>query len=306
VSGLVFGVVVTSVLIACSGDPADASISPETACNDAAKALCEKLQTCAPFLSTLLFVDQDSCVARTKTNCESSFGAPGTSATPKRASECARDVKKSSCEDLLGRTLPETCRTLPGDLDDGKVCGHDAQCKNKLCRIPSGAACGACSALGEAGDACARVEDCDYGLTCAGQKCVAHAKAGNACSAAQPCLPTLACTGGVCAAPLAAGAACTFKIGENPCDAAKGLYCHPKQNLCVAFGTAPAGGQCGLGHDPVTVCTGSSECSGLTTGSCMAPAADGASCNDTTGPRCVTPARCTNGVCTITDPATCK
>ncbi|HVH45224.1 MAG TPA: hypothetical protein VM925_22885, partial [Labilithrix sp.] len=67
-SSLVFGAVVTSVLIACSGDAADASISPETACNDAAKALCAKLQTCAPFLSTVLFVDQDTCVARTKTN----------------------------------------------------------------------------------------------------------------------------------------------------------------------------------------------------------------------------------------------
>jgi len=300
---------VVVVVVACGGTDGDASISPDTACNDAASALCDKVQECAPFLSTVLFTDRDSCVSRFKINCASSFNATGTSATPERVAKCARDARTTSCEDILGRTLPETCRTVPGALEDGAACGHDSQCKNRLCRIGTNSACGACSSLGAAGAACERQEDCDYELTCVDKKCVAYAKAGTACSPTQPCHPTLSCSGGVCAIPLAAGAACTFKVGENPCDALNGQYCHPRNSVCTAIGTAPAGGQCELSLEKVTSCTGGSECKipqGSTTGPCVAPAGDGAACNDESGPKCVGPARCTNGVCTITDPATCK
>jgi hypothetical protein len=248
-------------------------------------------------------------VARFTINCASSFTAYGTSATPERASRCATDAKSASCEDILGRTPPESCRTTAGTLADGAVCGHDAQCKNKLCRVASGSSCGACSSLGETGGTCARAEDCAYGLTCVDKACVGYAKAGSTCTAKQPCLPTLACVNGTCAAPLAAGAACTFEAGQNPCDAVKGFYCHPKDKVCAAIGAAPAGGRCELSLDRITTCTGAAECkipAGSTTGPCVAPAADGAACNEATGPKCLAPARCTNGVCTITDPATCR
>jgi hypothetical protein len=303
------GLSVSFVVIACSGNDGDASISPETACSDAASALCDKVQECAPFFSTALFADRAACVARFKINCATSFTATGTSATPARAAQCATDARGATCEDILGRTPPDSCRTVAGTLADGAVCGHDAQCANKLCRIPGGSACGACSSLGIAGGACNQQEDCDYGLTCVSNKCIAYAKAGTACSATQPCLPTLGCNNGTCGPPLAAGAACTFKVGENPCDAVKSFYCHPKDKVCAQIGTAPPGGQCEFSLDKITTCTGGAECkigAGSTTGPCVAAASDGATCNDTNGPKCLAPARCSGGVCTITDPATCK
>ncbi|MBX3207012.1 MAG: hypothetical protein KF764_18340 [Labilithrix sp.] len=308
-NALLSGLACSVVILACSGESGDASISPETACNDAASAICDKVEECAPFISTAVFADRATCVARFKINCVSSFSANGTSATPTRAAQCARDARSATCEDLVGRMPPETCRTLPGALEDGAVCGHDAQCKNKLCRLAQGSACGACSALGAAGGACERPDDCDHGLTCVDQRCIAYGKSGNACGAKAPCLPTLGCNDGICAAPLAAGARCTFRLNQNPCEAAKGFYCHPKDGVCVAIGTAAPGGQCELSLERVTACTGGAECkiaSGSTTGPCVAPAADGAPCNDGEGPKCLGPARCTSGVCTVVDPASCK
>jgi hypothetical protein len=308
-STLVVSLVSAPLVVACGEDEAVPAVSPEVACDEAASALCDKFQECAPFLTSSLFVDSASCAARFKINCASSFSATGTSATPERTQQCARDARAATCEDLLGRNSPESCRTVAGTLEDGAVCGHDAQCKNKLCRVAKDSTCGACSSLGAAGAACERAEDCDNGLTCVDSKCIAYGKTGHACSATQPCLPTLACNNGVCAAPLAAGGACTFKLGENPCDAAKGLYCHPKSNVCAAIETAAAGGTCELSLEKITACTAGSQCKiakGSTTGPCVAPAADGASCNDENGPKCIAPARCTGGVCTIADPAKCK
>jgi hypothetical protein len=295
-------------LIACSGDSKDASITPATACSDVATALCDKIEACAPFFASVVYADRDTCVARSKINCESSFTAPGTSATTTRASECARDVKTAECEDLLARRPPETCRTLSGALEDGKVCGHDAQCKNKLCRVADGETCGACSSLGGPGSACERDEECNYELKCAGNKCTPFGTAGIACSDTLPCKPSLTCTHGVCATPLAAGASCTFSVGDNPCDATGGYYCHPKNHVCTAFGQAPAGGTCELTVDKVTVCVGGADCTrgSNATGRCEAPAADGAACSDAAGPKCLAPAHCAAGVCTIIDPATCK
>lgn len=302
------GALLTGVLVACSGDTENVSVSAETACNDVATALCEKIESCASLLSKVVYADKETCIARNKINCVSSFDAPGTSATPSRASQCARDAKSASCDDLLGRTPPESCRTLPGTLDDGAACGHDAQCKNKLCRLADSSSCGACSSLGGPGATCERDDECDYGASCVGGKCATRGKVGAACSDSAPCLATLTCVGGVCAAPLTAGAPCTFKASENACDQINGYYCHPKTNVCTAFGTAPPGGQCEFTADKAVVCT-ASDCkraSGEQTGSCIAPAADGAACDDAAGPKCMAPARCTKGVCTITDPATCK
>jgi hypothetical protein len=38
---------------------------------------------------------------------------------------------------------------------------------------------------------------------------------------------------------------------------------------------------------------------------CVAPAADGASCDSVMGPGCLSPALCRNGVCTVPSPASC-
>lgn len=297
-------------LVACSGDDASASISAEAACDDAAKAYCAKVDECAPFFVKLAWGDVATCVGRVKINCVPGFSANGTSATPSRLSQCATDVKSLSCEDTLGRNLPVSCHTDPGTLADGAPCGVDAQCKGRLCRQAGGNACGACSTIGSAGAACERDEDCDSGLGCADKKCVTFAKAGATCGATQPCLRSLACNKGTCAAPLAAGAACEPNTdqSQNPCDGAKGFFCHFQTKVCTSITAAAAGGACGLVDNTIAICTAGGDCKVTTglTGTCQAAAADGATCDDAKGPKCVAPAKCIGGVCKITDPSTCK
>ena len=241
--GRLFGVAIgVGILVAaCSGDDGSARISGETACNDAASSLCDKIGECAPFFLTVGFTDRAQCIARFKGTCTTSFSAPGTSATPDRYAQCARDVKTAACADILGRTYPEACRPTAGTLADGAPCGTNAQCKNKLCRVPLEATCGACSSLGAAGADCERDDDCDWSLECVGKKCLAKGKEGFACSAGAPCSGTLACNAGVCAQPLGAGATCTFRQNENPCDGAKGSFCHPVTKVCTQIEAAKAG-----------------------------------------------------------------
>lgn len=308
---LVLGASIVGIsLVACSGDDAGASISAEAACDDAAKAICAKLNECAPFFVTLAWGSVATCEQRAKIDCVPKLNANGTSQTPSQLSQCATDAKSMTCEDALGRNSPVSCHTQPGTLADGAACGTDAQCKGRLCRLSAGSVCGACSTIGAAGAACERDEDCDNGLACADKKCVTLGKAGAPCSATQPCTRSLSCNKGTCATPIAAGGTCEPNTdqSQNPCDAAKGFYCHFQTKVCTEVASAAAGGQCGLVNNNIALCTGGSDCKvsmGLA-GTCQATAADGATCDDTKGPKCAAPARCASGVCKISDPSACK
>jgi hypothetical protein len=301
------GVLVT--VVACSGDDgAAAGVTAEQACDSAARAICEKLQECAPAFVRFEWGDTARCSSRFKINCASAFTAAGTSATPSALSQCGAAINTATCDDVLRRKYPAPCGTEPGKLADGAPCGHDAQCVGRLCRTPEGHACGACSALGAAGASCGRDEDCDRGLACAGAKCVKYREAGESCGRNEPCAPTLACTEGKCAVALGAGARCARPIGEfeNACDLAKGYYCDAT-GTCATIGTADAGEKCGIVDAKLVFCAAKGSCVPTTlSGTCQAPAADGATCNDFAGPKCLAPASCVNGICTITDPATCR
>lgn len=303
--------VIAIALVACSGEDGSASVSPDAACSDAAKAYCAKVDECAPFFMKIGFGDVATCEKRLLLNCVPNFSANGTSATPSALAQCATDVKATACDDLVGRKLPASCKTEAGQLGDGTPCGTDAQCSGRLCRQSAGNTCGACSTIGAGGAACERNEDCDVELGCANKKCVPFAKAGEACNATTPCLPTLGCKGGTCAAPLAAGAACEGPADQstNPCDGAKGFYCHPITKVCTSVVTAGPGAACGFIDNGVVVCTGSAHCKTTppaVQGTCLAAAADGATCDDDSGPKCTAPARCVGGLCKISDPSTCK
>ncbi|MDP9001178.1 MAG: hypothetical protein M3O46_13840, partial [Myxococcota bacterium] len=101
-------------------------------------------------------------------------------------------------------------------------------------------------------------------------------------------------------------------VAQN-CDASQLLFCDPGTSLCKTWKTASAGGTCGLSFldASFTVCTAGANCktaTGSTTGTCEAPAADGAMCDGPgmTGPKCFAPAVCANGACKIPDPASCR
>lgn len=295
--------------IACSSS-SGSSVSDDQAAADVAKAFCQKFQSCAPLFVQASYGDEATCEARFKLAVAPSLSANGTGATSGQYESCSADIGGASCDDVFSRNFPQSCRTVAGSLADGTACGADAQCKGKLCRLADNSSCGACSSIGAGGAACENDNQCDYGLTCANKVCVQYGAAGASCDAtAHPCKPTLSCNNGTCATPGEAGAACAG-LGMGGCDTLKGLFCNAAK-VCATFGTASAGGACGydVAAGTYTVCTGSGTCkvaAGKSTGTCTAPAADGAACDAVNGPGCTPPATCSGGVCKIADPTTCK
>jgi hypothetical protein len=95
------------------------------------------------------------------------------------------------------------------------------------------------------------------------------------------------------------GAACdaTLKTAAD-CDLDANLYCDKTTSTCQTYTFAATGSACGTGIR----CQAGATCIAKI---CVAPAADGAACDDTAGPPCLTPARCVANVCTISADAMC-
>jgi hypothetical protein len=84
--------------------------------------------------------------------------------------------------------------------------------------------------------------------------------------------------------------------------------CNTLSSQCIALTLAQAGGACGPNSIIPTsyaVCPASGTCSALIAGTCTAAAADGAACSPTASPKCMPPARCVSGRCTLPAPASC-
>ncbi len=302
------GAALSISVLACSSSSGGSPVSDDQASVDVSKAFCQKYSSCAAALVQSQYGDEASCEARFKLSILPSLAATGTGATAAQYESCAGDLASATCEDILDRNLPKTCQTVAGTLADGSACGVDAQCKNKLCRIPDGQTCGVCSSVAAAGGACTADGQCDVGLKCSGGSCVAFGAAGASCDGTHPCKVTLYCNdSGTCATPGKAGATCT-KVGVVGCDLLAGLWCSTSK-VCTQLDSAAAGKQCGLIDSNFAFCTGGSTCrtaTGQPSGTCEAPAADGATCDAINGPSCLAPATCANGLCKIDDPAACK
>jgi len=302
----------------CSGSSSESTVTNDQAAADTASAFCSRVDACAPAFISLLYGDVATCTSKFKTTIMGSLTATGTSANPTDMEACAQALPGASCEDVLGRNLPAPCKAKPGTLPDGAACGDDAQCVGRLCNIAPGQICGVCSAPVAAGGACRSDDDCDTSLKCAGMAnqlvCTARVAAGGACDASHPCQALLACKAGTCATPDPAGTACM--TGQDTCDSAHGVLCHPVNQTCAQLTFAKPGDACGLVGGGIALCQSGGlsptpACSGLSAatmfmGTCQAPAADGAMCNDMTGPRCVSPSICVSGACKIKDASGCR
>src|SRR5262249_43247226 len=149
---------------------------------------------------------------------------------------------------------------------------------------------------------------CDFMLVCANSMCVVPGMANASCDSTHPCAQPLVCKNAICSTPGAAGAPCSSSAQD--CDRSQGLICNPMTNVCHMVTLANAGQPWGVMTTPtlaLAVCTGGAQCSGqdVQPGTCIAPAADGAHCDESMHIGCVDPAKCVNGVCKISDPATC-
>lgn len=290
-------------VLVCSGC---GSVSPDKACTDAATALCNKLQSCASALVTVLYGDVATCVARGKLGCLPSLMAPSTSASPDKLDSCANATGAISCGALFSRDAPPpACKTDPGKLANGTACGEDAQCTSAFCKKTSGQPCGVCGARAPAGGACAVSADCDYGLACGNQLCVAYGMAGSSCDGGHPCAAPNVCKAGVCAAGGSAGQACD--PAARDCDPTQPLFCSPTSRVCTTVTFAAAGQPCGFINGGYVACSAAGHCRIGTgfAGTCVAPAADGTACDTTNGPDCMGPATCVGGLCKLPNPASC-
>jgi len=292
------------VLAACSGTTA--SVSLGQAAGDVATAVCNKLNSCAALVVNADYGDVATCITRETLAYKNTLSAPSTGWSPASLDACAQAVPGASCVDLLGHNLPAACQTPAGHLAAGAACADNAQCQSAYCNIASGS-CGACSAAPTAGGACTGDAQCPQGEICSSVgACVTPAAAGSTCSSTQPCQATLVCKNGACTESDAAGASCTLITGTfGSCNDLANLFCNG--SVCTSLTFAAAGQACGamltgLAVTGFAVCSASGQCVDSV---CHAFAADGAACS-ATGAKCMPPASCQNGVCTMPDSTSCQ
>jgi len=304
--------------------------------------------------TTIHYGSQTICRQREKIACLANLDQPDNPATPKGSVRCAQGIATQSCADFFDRrNTPSACTPSSGPRDDGAPCAANGQCQSAFCHARTGATCGVCEEQPVAGSPCDSSSDCPRTYGCSDANiCEPYVLEGGACGSTAPCGFALDCVipknapAGTCVAQgIAPGAACDVKLQKAPlCEPSYLLYCGPG-NLCTpALGASP-GDMCGhvpipsdagadasddagddggddggtdAGTPPHTIakCIAGGECDppGSVTGSCTAPATDGAMCDTANGPPCLKPARCvgdfsdggTVGTCKILSATTCN
>jgi len=302
-------VLAIAALVGCSSNTEGGSTpsTPDEACTSYAETICAKYQSCSPLLVQASYGDIATCKTRTKIACVASLNAPSTGTTVDKAGPCISAYSSLACGDLFTGTQPTACQFV-GTLGDGAACGDGGQCASGVCGNKTGH-CGTCTKKNVVGDAC--TGSCNNNLACVSGKCATPAKAGEACGTT-PCGSGLVCAAGKCTTPAKTGEACASDGTAPSCDAQAGLLCNPSTKKCQLVGFAAVGAACGYdtATTTYTACNNGAHCvlaTGKSTGTCVAPAADGAACDASKGSQsCLPPALCISGKCTLPDYSTCK
>ena len=295
--------VVLLALAGCSSGP-----SAEQACSKEGSDRCAALMMCSPADLSRRFGDLATCEARETLACVDGVDAPKTGQTPQNEENCGEQLLAQSCDAYLSNVMPPTaCEPPDGPGSNGAPCAFSGQCSSGFCAVPSYGLCGTCALAPAAGASCASA-GCPLTMTCVASTmlCEVPVPDGGLCSAGLPCASGLACVGsstttmGACTVqPTTVGASCdaSRKLGPD-CSGDAGLVCDSTTNTCVTEPLVAASQPCGTMNGVFTGCTGGATCmrpSGGATGTCVAPAADGAACDTLNGPTCLTPARCVTG-----------
>lgn len=252
------------------------------ACADSAAAFCAQIQSCSPFGLQATFGDIATCQTRFALGCVQTLAFAGTTATIASTEACASALPAVSCSDFIAGRFGDACSTKPGALADGANCGDDAQCTSTFCARAPYSQCGVCSPLSTAGAPCVN-QACSTGFAC----------------------PTGQST---CIVPVAGQVGDTCH-SQNECDVAHAVGCNTGNTTCLKLEVASSGGSCGadsISPSKFTVCPAGGSCDAVLNGSCHAAAADGAACSTaSTGPSCLSPARCVASICTLPDANSC-
>jgi hypothetical protein len=298
------------------------AIANMDACAMLANARCSELMTCSAADLTKQFGAMAECVARESLACDDGLAAPDTGSNPASAIACGVALTAGTCTDFLSNNAPAAC--IVAGPDTG-TCAFAGQCSTAFCSIGANSLCGLCQDEPVAGASCT-ANGCGHILVCDGNNnlCAMPAEANQACNKTIPCDHGLACVGdtnqnnGSCEPTVATlGGACdqTRKVLPT-CSGDAGLTCNANTNRCVAQPLAAAGAACGPINGVETDCTAGAQCvipMSQSTGTCIAPAADGGACNTAaSGPGCLYPARCiptappaTAGTCQLPGSQSC-
>ena len=293
-------------------DAAPSPAAPAQACEDYAAAYCRALDGCASFWLASIYGDVATCQTRVALECLTTLVAPGTSRTTAALAACSAALPFVSCGDFF--TGVAACAIVPGALSDGAGCIDSNQCRGGWCDLDAPGTqplCGQCRGAPSIGYTCSH--DCGTsGLSCWRGQCVRYGTVGSLCDdlLGAPCAPNLlcnpascACKHGACATPSGIGAPCDPMV--DLCDGLRGLSCDSSTRVCTAADSFATPGQpCGTIGPGVVFCAGGATCS-LSTGTCLASAADGAACDPAQGPRCLAPAECTETGCRLPDATAC-
>jgi hypothetical protein len=301
----VLSLALTSLLVvasACSSTPAPPSVSREDACDSYTKTVCDKLNECAPIDLATIYGDLNTCVARTKLLCLAQLAVPNTSTNVDRLVACASEGKSQSCAEVARDKVKPTCRTAPGTLADGEGCNFDEQCVSTYCKTISGTGCGKCTKRQDVGAICVNDGECAAGAVCAQGKCVLPADQLESCGSEKPCAGQLNCIAQKCAEPLPLEADCSMT--GSLC--VGGAYCEGSSNRCKLIAVEQGGQLCGAPQGKIVYCKASGFCSYKPGATCLPASADGAGCDDLSGPRCLPPARCAAGTCKLPQDAKCR
>lgn len=314
--------VLVIALASCGSSPP----GDEQACAAVAAARCQRLAACSTADFAKRWSDEATCEARGQLACTAALAAPDTGATVASTDACAAALPAESCAALLGNDPVEACLPQTGARADGAACEHSAQCASRFCAIARDARCGTCAPEPVAGSSCADA-GCGPGLVCVASTmtCQVLVAVNGACSSDLPCANGLACVGasratgvtGTCQPEVAlAGGACDPTRATGPdCSADAGLTCDTTTQQCVAQPIVAAGMTCGNVGGVQTRCAAGATCVKppmSASGTCIAPAADGAACDTTNGPGCLSPAVCvvsspggTAGTCELPGDPSC-
>lgn len=336
----------TLLMVGSVGAASCSSTSPTQACTDMVHATCSLRDTCSTnsYENVHLYGSELICEQRSVAECVSALNAKDTGQTPAHIEGCVTAYASYGCSDFYDNNPPGPCLPPAGTGAMDSPCGGNAQCTSTFCAVSEFQVCGTCQPLPVVGASCQVNVDCGRDLVCAipanatAGTCAAWVASGGMClTGSMPCQATLACVGdnvtsgtkGTCQTQGATvGAACDGTRATAPnCNGDLGLVCIPKAagsavGTCQPFTLVAAGATCGdIGSAPITgfaVCQAGAECIKTvvtaTTGTCMAPAADGSPCDNdpTKGPPCLPPAKCvttsssgTAGTCTQPAAATC-
>jgi hypothetical protein len=284
----------------------DGGVDFTQTCADYGAAVCAGYQKCAPDVVQRDYGDMKTCADRFALFCTDVLEAPQTSWTPAKMTACATALGPLDCFSFLTAPFtggPKDCQPDPGQMPNGNSCVDSGQCASAYCKRVGVSICGTCGPRSNTGESCITTPDCDPHLACVTGACVAASPIGGACSTATPCDVGLLCRGTTCQNFYALGASCD--ADPQGCDPLPDIYCNTAAYTCQDPSFAQAGQPCGKMGGAFTDCLGAGFCGQATPQVCVGAAADGAACNVQTGPHCMRPAVCRNGVCALGTAGAC-